>query len=249
LSYRPQHKVHTEGEVELKLSEQLDNLVTLNGQDAELDVYFPHVLRAGINYKHIDPTGFELFDIEFDVVHERWSVVDKFEVDVDATVTDRTGLLTNFQLPVIEVPFQFQNTTSFRLGSDLNFLRDRETGDGVTLRLGAFYETAASPEEYTQLLFTSFKRIGVAAGTSIEIGQVAIDLGANFIHSPKRTVDNGEYQALTPLWVCNDVPEGNASVQSDCDANPEGAEPGAPVNNGEYRVNYFVVSAGITYGW
>lgn len=249
-TYRPQHTVMTKGDVELQLSEQLGNLVTLDGTDASLEVPFPHVLRFGVDYRHLDPNGFELFDIEFNVVHERWSVLDKYDAIVDATVSDEnTGIITDFQLPVIQLPFQFKNTTSFRLGSDINVLRDRETGDGLTLRTGVFYETAASPEAYTNLLFTSFDRIGISAGASYEIGKFAIDLAASFVHSPERTVDNGEFQALTPLWTCNDIPDGKPIVLADCEANAAGDEPGAVVNNGTYNANYLFFSAGFTYGW
>lgn len=249
-TYRPQHKVITEGDVRLDLSQQLiDNGVQLDGTETRLPVNFPHVLRFGVDYRHLDDTGFELFDIELNVVHERWSVVDNFDVDVDARVSDDLGFLQQFQLPVIRVPFHFNNTTSFRLGSDINVLRDRETGDGVALRAGVFYETAATPEAYTNLLFTSFNRIGVSAGTSIEINNWAFDLAAMFVHSPERTVNNGKFRSLTPLWICNDVPEGKPGVQASCEANPPGAEPGAIVNNGTYRANYLIFSAGITYGW
>lgn len=250
-TYRPQHKVQTKGDVELQLSQQLASQVTLDGSDASLEIPFPHVLRFGVDYRHLDPAGFELFDIEFNVVHERWSVLDKYDAIVDASVSDTTGLLTNFQLPVIQLPFQLKNTTSFRLGSDINVLRDRETGDGLTLRAGAYYETAASPKAYTNLLFTSFDRIGVSAGASYQIGKFAVDLATMFVHSPERTVDNGEFQALTPLWICNDVPDNDPDgrIRADCDANAEGAEPGAVVNNGTYNANYLFFSAGFTYGW
>lgn len=253
VSYRPAHRVRTKGEVELLPSPAVDQLdIRLGDDGASIDVDFPHVLRGGINYRHI-VDDFEVFDIELAFTWEGWSRIDSIVAEVPGEVTDGAlGAVDERIIPPVALPFNYNNSVSLRLGGDLNALRDRTTGQGLALRAGVFYETATSPNEYTNLLFTPFNRIGVSAGMSYFFERVSLDFGMLWLHNFTRTVDEGEFDVITPLWVCNDPDSvGTASaddVRAACAANGD-LSPGHPVNEGRYQVDYVNLSLGITYNW
>ena len=260
LNYRPRHLVRTSGNVVLDLPEALNTdstRVVLADDSARIDVVFPHVLRGGINYRHLDQTGFEVFDLELAFTWEAWSTVPSFRVRAPGPASEvGTGSFTNRTIPPIEIPVRFQNSFSLRLGGDINALVNRETGNGLTLRGGILYESASSPNEYTNLLFTAFQRIGVSVGASYQINRWGIDLGAMYLHSPTRQVTDGDFRIQMPLWVCNDpASHGSAGltagqVAAACQNNrAEGLDPRHAVNNGEYRVSYLILSTGVRYQW
>lgn len=245
-SYRPQFRVVGKGDIDLEFPEGLSGAgLSLSDDAATLRLRMPDVVRFGVAYTHRNAADREIFDIELDFVWENWSVMEYFEVDVKGSVNDSAGTLQDRAIPRLRLGRHYQDSYSVRLGSDISALLD-EDGDGLIIRAGANFETPSSPEEWTNIDFTPFLRVGGSIGLSYHIGKVSFDVGYQYIWSPTRNVDNGEYEILAPLWICED-PNSDAYPAEACAA--DGLNPAHPVNNGRYETWSQIFSIGTTYGW
>ncbi len=245
-SYRPQFAFKAQGNIDLVFPAGLSGAeLSLSDDSATLRLRMPDVVRAGIEYSHLNAAGRQLFDIELDFVWENWSVTKEFEVSVAGRVDDSAGTLDNRAIPTLHLPKNYNDSFSLRLGGDITALLDAE-GHGPVFRLGVNYETPSSPEEWTNLDFTPFLRIGGSVGFSYHVGRFSIDAAYTYIWSPSRTVENGEYELLTPLWICNDPSNPDYPAEGCAAAS---GETGHAVNNGRYDTWTQVISLGTTYGW
>lgn len=245
LSYRPRFRIDASGEVDISFPPALlaqEPRVDDNG--AELTTWMPDIVRAGVQYRHLNAAGRELFDIEANVVYEGWSVNEGFDVRLAGRLTDNTETVKDQKLPDLFLRRNYRDVVSVRLGGDLSLLRNPETGNGPVFRLGGYWESNASPEEWTNIDFIAFERFGGALGFSYHIGRWSIDAAYAYVFSPERTVTNGQYDLLVPTWICEDPP---ADVAEAC-AQVEGT-PGHPVNNGTYNWWAQTFSLGFTWGW
>jgi long-subunit fatty acid transport protein len=208
----------------------------------------PDVVRLGVEYAHLNDEGRNLFDIELDWVWENWSVTDAFRVTVPGQVSDVTGTLDERNIPNLTLGRHYNASWSLRLGAELNMLR-KESGDGPVIRFGGFYETPSVDEEWTNLDFTPFERIAGTLGFSYHIKRWSIDLAYAYIWSPDRTVAVGEgnYDVLTPLWVCEDP--SNANYPEECAGLVGNTQTGHAANEGTYTTWTQTFSLGGTYGW
>ncbi len=248
-SYRPQFRLRGEGDVDIEFPSGLSGAeLSLEPRDASLRIRMPDVVRAGVQYQHRNEAGRELFDVELDVVWENWSVLDGFDVIVPGRVNDILGTLQDRAIGDLFLGRYYQDAVSVRLGSDLSFLRDAETGKGFIFRLGGLFETPSSPEEWTNIDFLPFLRVAGSAGVSYHLQRVSFDLGYEYLWSPDRTVDDGQYDILVPLWVCNDRSNPNYPTEA-CDNPSEPLNPAHAANNGDYETWAQVFSVGMTYGW
>lgn len=250
LSYRPAHKVKMKGTVAIAPSPELEPLeLELLNNRATMDIVMPHVLRFGINYRHI-VDDFEVFDIELAATYEMWSIVKQMVANTPGPISS-TGFDAR---PIGEValPFNFNNTLSLRLGGDFNGLRDRTTGVGLALRGGVFWESNGSPLPNTNILFMPFQRVGLSAGFSYYFPKVSLDFAAMWLRNFSRTVENGEFDIINPLWVCHNgqsVPGATPDeVLAACDTNGDNS-PYHAVNNGTYKSDIVNLSVGLTYNW
>lgn len=250
LSYRPAHKVKMKGTFAIHEDTSLEglNLRLLNDR-ATMDIVMPHVLRAGINYRHIE-NGFEVFDIELAATYEMWSIIKDMVAHTPGPVTSTA--FASRDIADVAIPFNFNNTVSLRLGGDYNGLRDRATGQGLTLRGGFFWESNGAPNQYSNILFMPFQRIGLSGGLSYHFEKVSIDFGMMWLRNFTREVTNGEYNIINPLWVCLNGEGVNGGdkdeVMAECAKNGDNS-PYHAVNNGTYKTDFLNISAGITYNW
>lgn len=252
-SYRMRHKMKATGEIDIDLPPLggveagfVDSNGNLSDQtDATLRLTFPDIFRVGAQYTHRGEAGRELFDVELNFVYETWSLTDAFRVQVEGVLQDSAGVLGR-EIPPLVLPRRFNNTFSLRLGGDISALRNPDTGNGPVFRLGTFYESNGQDNEWTNLDFASWLRVGASVGASYHIGPVSIDAAFQYVWSPERTVDNGKYNILMPLWVCEDPPD-DATAEA-CQGVSR-SEVVHPVNNGTYRTATQIYSLGLTYGW
>lgn len=252
LSYRPAHTIKMKGTFEILETPGLQALeLRLVDDKASMDIVMPHVLRGGVNYRHI-VNGFEVFDIELAATYEMWSIVDEMVAHTPGPIESGAGAIPRRTVTDVAIPFYFNNQVSLRLGGDYNGLRDPSTGRGLGLRGGLFWESNGSPSEYSNIFFMPFQRIGIAAGLSYYFDRISIDFGAMWTHGFSRTVDDGEFNVLNPLWVCldnNSIPTVDPSVvEATCAANGD-ASPYHAVNNGTYKSDYLSLSLGLTWNW
>ena len=149
----------------------------------------PLILRAGARWIFLDNRGRERADVELDFTYENWAMLDAQTIKID-------GILANEGTPVPEVQqiFNLNDTFSVRLGGSYTFF-DLIPGQ-LTASLGVFYDSAATPQEWTRLGFDGFERFGVAGGLSCRIRGFELTLGGSYIGTPTRTVDNSKVRAV-----------------------------------------------------
>lgn len=244
-SYRPRFRVRAEGDVDITFPQQLLSAnPRVDDTSVTLITWLPDVVRLGGVYRHLDASGRQLFDIGLDVVYEGWSINEGFDVRLAGRINDDAGGVDNQKLPDLFLRRNYNDVFSVRLGSDLTMLRDAETGNGPVFRLGGYWESAASPNEWTNLDFLALERYAGTVGFSYHIGRWSIDLAYALAVSPTRVVTDGRSEILAPTWVCYDPP--NADVAAQC----AGVEPPVhPVNNGTYEFWAQTFSIGTTWGW
>ncbi len=241
LSYRPRVRIVAKGRIDVGFPQGLLSAEPeLDDDSATLITELSDVIRFGAAYRHPGGEDFPLFDVEVDAVYEIWSHVEGFNLRFEGQITDREGLVDNQELPDLFLGRFYNNTLSVRLGSDLNFLRNRSTGNGPVFRLGGFYETNGSPEEWTALDFIPFQRLNGAVGFGYHFGDFALDAAYAYTGSPARVVE-GEYENLAPLWICADPPE---ALAADCAGREQ---PTHPVNSGRYEVAFHTIAVGFTW--
>jgi long-chain fatty acid transport protein len=241
-SYRPRFRIRGRGDIDVVYPPELaEQDPFIDDTDATLTTRLPDVVRLGAVYRALDADDNQLWNIEANVVYEGWSYNKGFEVDLEGTLRTGTEAIDPQRLPDLFLPRFYNDTVSFRLGSDLSMLRN-ENGNGPVFRLGAAYETNGAPSEYTNLDFIAFEKVTGGVGISYHIGPVAIDLAGGYVWMPERVVDDGEYALLAPLWECSS-PDARPEA-----CNTEGIGP-KPVNNGRYNASFSMMSLGFTYGW
>lgn len=250
LSYRPAHKVKMKGTFAIVEDAALGGLnLELLDDKASMDITMPHVLRAGINYRHI-VDGFEVFDIELAATYEMWSIVNEMVAHTPGPIT--SSAFASRPIEDVAIPFNFKNTVSLRLGGDFNGMLDRETGQGLVLRGGFFWESNGAPSQYSNILFMPFQRIALSGGLSYHFEKVSIDLGMMWMRNFTREVTDGEYNIINPLWVCLNGEGVNGGTKDEvlarCEENGD-RSPYHAVNNGTYKTDMVNISAGLTYNW
>src|SRR5690625_3040569 len=258
VSYRPAHRVRMKGNFSI-IAPKLEGMgLNLVDDHAEMDIVMPHVLRAGVNYRHI-VDDFEVFDIELAATYEMWSIVDKMTAKTPGPVN--TDGFSEGPRPIanVDIPFNFKNTVSLRLGGDYNGLRNRSNGQGVTLRGGLFWESNGVSNPYSHLMFMPFGRIGLSAGFSYHFkqerfSQLSLDFGALWLHNFTRTVTDGKMNIIAPLWICHNgenVPSASKEdIMAACEADAAaGNSPYHAVNNGTYKTDFLTLSVGVTYAF
>jgi long-chain fatty acid transport protein len=192
--------------------------------DVSLTLPLPMSARLGARYRHLDGDR-EVFDIELDGVYETWSRVDHFRLDSN----NLTAYYRKQPVPigVIDIDKNWSNTLGIHLGGDFAVVPQR-----LTVRGGAYYETAVSDAAYQNIDFPQGPQFGGAIGASVYVGNLQISLA-------------GEYRAQSQVYVSDSNSRvyqqapGSAckapyTDPSSCSAAYLGI-PAPPVNGGTYN--------------
>lgn len=199
----------------------------------EIQQQFPTVLRSGLRFIH------RRFDIEADFVWENWEAVDEIKAkfsNPDADFSPQDVLPTSrFDDPSLlyvdaldngivispvvasNVPLNFRDTYSARLGSDIEAWPEH-----LTVRLGGWFQSSAYPKNRStfSVRFPFDTQYAVTAGLTWHIRKI-IDISAGYSHifQPEVVVTDGILQANAFRDPETIVKLGNV------------------VNNGRYRTN------------
>ncbi len=184
-----------------------------------MDLTLPIIVRGGIRYIH-DTGSRQWFDVELDAVYESWSMLESFDLDVQ-------GKLNGLDLQQLKVAKNWKDTVSVRLGGDVHPLPPY-----LTLRTGAFFETAATPENFSNLDFPSFRRVGVGGGFSAGAKGAYLTVGYMHVFQEKRTVTEqfGKVFGQRPLAPC---PQGCNGLS------------GVPANAGTFKTSFDLLTIGV----
>lgn len=194
--------------------------VPLDVQDTTFTANLPWVIRGGVRYV-MRKERREIFDAELDVVYELWS-----KAQGDGNRIDSLSPLNGQALTILS-PHRYLDTYSVRLGGAFN----QPVGAALlTARLGAYYDSSASPPEFQRMDFDTLAKVAGTVGAGLRVRGFTLNLAYAFVQSLSRTVTNGQL-----LPVNGTSADGNW---------PAGMQPPA-VNNGTYEGRNHLVSVGI----
>ncbi|MCA9537647.1 MAG: outer membrane protein transport protein [Myxococcales bacterium] len=223
-------RFEAEGDFELKnvpgQTQYTDDLLTVPGASAKLEITLPPTARLGVRYRNLDGTR-EKFDVEFDVVYEAWSMVDAYDADLEGTLNAYGGFMTQD----VTLPKRWRDTFSFRLGGTANVIGD------LSLSAGGYYEQGASHRNYTALDFMSLERVGVGGGLAYALGDpdgFQADLLVSYQHVFQEDRDvpeqYGKVMQQRPIAQC---PDGCGGLT------------GVPANAGHFESSFDTLSFGV----
>jgi long-chain fatty acid transport protein len=140
----------------------------LPADDVTLELPLPLIGRAGVRYIQRDGQR-EAWDIEFDVVYETWSRVERFTLDSNNLIGVYMG--NDLRVGLINVEKQWQDTLAFQLGGDVAVIPDK-----LSLRAGAGYESAVAEPAYAHVDFPSGAHVAAGLGASVRFGALEVSL-------------------------------------------------------------------------
>jgi long-subunit fatty acid transport protein len=191
------------------------NNAQVEGNTIAGSLSYPAIFRFGLRLVQ------ETFDIEAAVVYEMWSVVDAIEASPnDIAVTGVPGLGS---IPVgpLNVPLNWQNTLSLRLGSDIQLT------DSFILRGGYGFETATVPDEYYSVFLADGTKHHLALGAGLNFGAITLDASLSYYLIPTRTITNSQVNQINPTDEENKIT--------------------LVVGNGTYEQSYFIGGLAFNY--
>ena len=167
-----------EGSMTKKMVSPLDPEVTLNND-------YPWMVRTGarVIFREGDE---EVGDLELDFIYERWSAVSERTVEVKGTSLGKP------MEPTV-MDWGLKDTYGVRLGSSYR-LRLSSSVD-LTLRGGAFYESASTEISNTSLSIIGARRLGVTGGLGLRWGRLRLDLAYAHLFFPDRVVNRSTVRA------------------------------------------------------
>lgn len=208
-------------QVRLPTAAEFDS-ASLSGNSAHVHFELPAVVRAGVEVRPIDDLRVELA-----WVHEFWSEHDVIQaVPNGISIDGVTGLPPKLAMPTINIPRDFQDSDSFRLGGEYHF---KVAGYALDARAGLAYETSAVPPAYLSLSSLDFNKWVTSLGGSLYIGR-NWRFDAVFAHVFAESVYVNPNQAAIPR--INPLP-GNAPLEA--------------VNGGNYSASANIIGVGFNY--
>ncbi len=194
----------------------------VSGNQAHVRFKLPPILRFGVEARPV-----EELRIELAYVREFWSVHDAIELTPEGVSIDGiSGLPRRIPLPPIRFPRNFQDTNSYRLGTEYTF---KLWGYAMDLRGGMSFETSAIPRPYLSLLTIDMDKVTIATGGSVHVGEHwRFDL--TYAHLFASSVDVSPAEAKIPR--VNPI-AGNAPFEA--------------VNGGKYAAAADLIGVGAQY--
>lgn len=195
--------------------------------NALFTTWLPWILRAGVRYAFGRP-GREIADIELDATYEMWGQIDGS--DNTLTLQNPPQLVNGGNPITIRLTHNFHDTFSLRLGG--SFTQPIGPEAGITLRLGALYDSSSSPTAFTRIDFDTLAKVGATAGLGFRVRGFTVNAAYAYLHSLPRTVTDGE---LRPI----DGQTGKDLMI--------GGQLAPAINNGTYSGHNHIVSVGVTF--
>jgi len=194
-----------------------------DGTSAHVRFVLPAIVRAGIEARPTDDLR-----IEAAYVREFWSAHDAIAISPNGMSIDGViGMPNKVPIPAIAFPRGFQDSNSFRLGSEYRYAIGSYPTD---LRAGVSYESSAVPKEYMSLASLDFDKVTLSIGGSLHVGRWRFD---------------GVYAHLFASSVYNDPT--TAKIPR---VNPiKGNAPFEPVNGGQYSATADLIGVGFNYSF
>jgi long-subunit fatty acid transport protein len=196
-SVMPPFDIDCSGTIHFTPSPLLAALAHVTGDGVHVHLQFPLIARAGVRFWPLPALAIELAG-----VYEGWSRFKSIDLEPDVTVSAPSLGVTDMKLPLISLPKGYRDVASARLGAE--YVADAR----LTLRAGAYYESAGSPTSLFDITAPESGKVGLAAGATVHLG-AGFDLDAALAHTffPDVTVSDSALRIRNVL-----VPENTAAV-------------------------------------
>jgi len=214
-SFEPPITYKTRGTAEVNFAgnavEGMLNKTVYKDKDVRATIRLPLILRGGVAVRPMPK-----LEIETAVVWQQWSTSTDIPIEEVAFTLDvvEDSLLEILVPPEdqtidqdFEIPQNFQDTTSYRLGAEYAF------ADELDWRIGGAYETGALLPKYMDVSLVDPAKWQVATGPSVHLLERKLRLdGAfamiffpevNVVNSTRTQTDAGVLEDVTPLVVGN----------------------------------------------
>lgn len=196
----------------------------VDGEDAHVKVKLAGIVRAGIEVRPSDPLR-----IEATFVRELWAAHDKISAEPrNIAIVNLPGGPQRITLPNIDIPRNFKDSDSYRLGGEYELPVDDYR---LALRAGVAYETSAVPDPYLSLSSLDFDKVLVTVGGSLYVGE-HWRFDALYAHAFTREVtvrpEDARVGRINPV-------KGNAPFE--------------PVNGGTYSAGADLIGFGLQYAF
>jgi len=199
-------------------------MVDLAPGAAVLTTRLPLIVRAGARYIKMDG-DFEVYDLELDGTYEGWGAA---QGDGPRLQIPELGAFKNIDTLIVH---GYTDTFSARIGGAYNF----DALDGIfSVRAGGFFDSSATPFQYTRLDFDTLTKIAGTFGLGYRHGAFGIDFGYAAVASVPRLVgtDQGNVRPINGA-------QGGKPVDNNGDLLPA-------VNEGAYKGFTHIFSLGLT---
>jgi len=205
--------------------------------DVSLTLPLPLVFRSGVRYRGLAGAR-EIFDVEFDVDYTTWSRVKNFTIDTNGLQAKISGFDPS-DIDRIVIDKHWRDTFAFKLGGDYAVVPDR-----LTLRAGAYYETAVADPAYSNVDFPGGPQLGGALGASIFFQQFEVALAYQLRVQPSVSVSesNARVYQQVPSSAC----VAPYTDTDNCNAHFLG-QPSPAVNAGTYSATSHLLAINVLY--
>lgn len=205
--------------------------------DVTVTLPLPLLARVGARYRNL-VEGRERFDVELDVEYETWSRVKSFALESNGLQAYLPAVSQRVNIGHIDLQKNWRDTIAIKLGGDFAVVPGR-----LTVRGGAYYQTAVADPAYQNVDFPSGQQIGGALGASLFLGHVELAAAYEARIQPRVSVSEQDarvYQQV-PGSLCTPPYTGAA-----CNSHYLG-QPGPAVNAGTYAARSQFVSLDAIY--
>lgn len=219
LSFRPGLAFTADGTLKTQVPDAVKDSSKQVGDQAQLQLHFPDVIRAGVQWRP-QPS----WEVELDAVVERWSALKEVRVHTkNVTVVTTFDPANPIKVPDIVFPHDFKDTVSLRLGAEKILSAD------LRVRGGYLHETSAAPSKYVSVDFPNWARDVASVGASYRVGKAWVDVAyAHHFVQTQTVTDSAVVQQETPA-VLPGVPAPKPQV----------------VGNGTYEASMNIVSLAV----
>jgi long-chain fatty acid transport protein len=194
-----------------------------SGTEAEVAFDLPWSLKLGVETRIVEDLR-----VELGFAYDGWSMHDKIAVRPRGVSLDNVAAFpARYVVPAMDMPRNFQDSGSVRLGAEYAFKLLGAAFDG---RGGLSWESSAVPPEHMTVLTIDAPKVTAAIGLSLHLGKLRLDVTYAHVFASDVTVD--PEKARSPLL-------------SPVQANPS-REPNY-VNGGVYSARADVVGLGVAY--
>lgn len=202
---------------------------TQQGEDARVRMTLPAIARLGAEYR-TDIGEKSRIRIELAYVREFWSMFEAIDVRPEnIKLYNITGFPSPFGVAPITLPKNFQDSNSFRLGTEYS-LKNLIKDYWIDLRAGVSFETSGVPKEWVSPQVYDANKVIASLGGGIHIG------------------DHWRMDALASLALLSgtnvDPAEAKVPRVNPVQGNPVATE---SVNGGLYSARALILGVGVNY--